>query len=64
MIRGGQTGALNVKNGKRQWLFFFSEGQLVETRSNIQGEQGAVLQERYQDSSKEELLKKQVELQN
>ena len=62
MIRSEQTGALNVKNGKRQWMFFFSKGKLVETRSNIQGEQGAALQERFQDSSKADLLKKQVEL--
>lgn len=62
MIQNGQTGSLEVKNGKRQWNFFFTDGQLVETRSNIQGEQGAALQERYQDASKEDLLKKQVEL--
>ena len=60
MIRSGQTGSLNVKNGKRQWMFFFTKGQLVETRSNIQGEQGAALQEHFQDSSKADLLKNRL----
>lgn len=62
MITTTKTGTLSVKNGKRHWHFYFSKGQLVETRSNIQGEQGSDLQERYTDASKEELLKKQAEL--
>ena len=30
-----QIGAIDVNQGKKRWIFYFQDGQLVQTKSNL-----------------------------
>ena len=47
---------LDVRQGKKRWMFFFAEGEIVQTKSNIPNEQGGALKEEFPDASTSELL--------
>ena len=53
-------GAIQVVEGKKQWIFYFDQGNLVMTKSNIKSEQGKALKEKHPDASKEEILEMQA----
>ena len=56
MVIGQKTGALDAREGKKRWVFYFKDGQLVLTKSNIRSEQGAALKETNPDKSAKELI--------
>jgi len=55
-IGNKEAGALDVRQGKRRWVFYFSEGVLVQTKSNIPSEQGGALKKEFPDTKSAELL--------
>jgi curved DNA-binding protein CbpA len=54
------TGNITAKEGNKQWVFYFSNGKLVQTRSNLKSEQGAALKKLYPNDTVPELLHKQA----
>ena len=45
-----ETGAIDVNQGKKRWLFYFEDGELVQTKSNLKSEQGPALREKFPDA--------------
>lgn len=60
LISNGATGALEVKSGKKRWLFFFSGGALVFTRSNLKSEQSDAIRQKAGDVPTNELIRLQA----
>ncbi|MBM74018.1 MAG: hypothetical protein CMK59_01350 [Proteobacteria bacterium] len=55
-----KTGAIKLNEGKKQWVFYFKEGGLSYTRSNIKSESSSSLNALYPDASRDELIHKQA----
>ena len=55
-----EQGALEVKSSKKRWVFFFADGALVRTRSNLKSEQTDELKDRYPDADADELAHRQA----
>ena len=51
-----EDGGLDVRQGKKRWMFFFSDGQLVQTKSNLPSEQGGALKQEFPGAKTSELL--------
>ena len=51
-----EEGVLDVRQGKKRWMFFFSDGALVQTKSNIPSEQGGALKQEFPGAKTAELL--------
>ena len=51
-----EEGLLDVRQGKKRWMFFFADGALVQTKSNIPSEQGGALKKEFPDLKTSELL--------
>lgn len=60
MVASESNGAISAKEGKKQWVFYFKAGKLVQTKSNIKSEQGGALRERLEDTSLENLIREQT----
>jgi len=56
MVVGQKTGALDAREGKKRWVFYFQDGRLALTKSNIRSEQGAALKEANPEKSAAELI--------
>ncbi|MEC7987570.1 MAG: J domain-containing protein [Myxococcota bacterium] len=54
-----ETGAIDVNQGKKRWVFYFESGQLVQTKSNLKSEQGPALREKFPEADTKELLYQQ-----
>ncbi|MCK6503790.1 DnaJ domain-containing protein [Myxococcota bacterium] len=61
LVAGGATGALEVKSDEKRWLFFFSGGALVFTRSNLKSEQTESIRQKVGDLPNNELIRLQAE---
>ncbi len=48
-IKDGASQIIECKSGKKKWLFYFVEGQLALTKSNLKGEQTESLKESHPD---------------
>jgi curved DNA-binding protein CbpA len=55
-IGSKEEGVLDVRQGKKRWMFFFFDGELVQTKSNIPSEQGGALKSEFPDAKTSELL--------
>ena len=51
-----EEGVLDVRQGKKRWMFFFADGAIVQTKSNIPSEQGGALKQELPGSKTSELL--------
>ena len=56
MIKEQRTGAIEATSGKKKWLFYFTDGNLNLTKSNLKGEQTAALKEKNEHLSASELV--------
>jgi len=59
-IAQGATGALEVREDKKRWIFFLAGGALVYTRSNLKSEQTESLRARHGDLPTNELIRLQA----
>ena len=50
------TGALEVRAEKKRWLFYFEEGALISTRSNLKSESLETIQKQKPDLEGDRLL--------
>ena len=62
MISESQTGVLEVLSGKKKWLFYFLNGELAQTKSNLKPEQSSALKEQFPDLKNQEVLHQQTKL--
>ena len=51
-----EEGVLDVRQGKKRWMFFFADGHIVQTKSNIPSEQGGALKKEFPGDKNSELL--------
>jgi tetratricopeptide (TPR) repeat protein len=56
------TGALTVTDGRKRWVFYLDDGQVVMTQSNLRGEQLKALKETAPEADARELVQLQVTL--
>ncbi len=59
-IAEGTTGAIEVRADRKRWLFFFSGGSLVFSRSNLKSEQTEAVRAKVGDLPANELVRHQV----
>ncbi|MDP6934104.1 MAG: DnaJ domain-containing protein [Myxococcota bacterium] len=45
LVEKSARGGIDARRGKKRWLFFFDEGELVCTQSNLKSEQDAAMRE-------------------
>jgi curved DNA-binding protein CbpA len=55
-IGNNEEGVLDVRQGKKRWMFFFFDGELVQTKSNIPSEQGGALKSEFPEANTPDLL--------
>lgn len=60
LIADSASGALEIRQAKKRWLFFFSEGSLVYTRSNLKSEQTESIRSKLGDLPTSELIRHQA----
>ena len=56
MVTEQQTGVLEAVSGKRKWLFYFVDGALALTKSNLKGEQVDTLQAEHPNLQTSEIV--------
>ena len=54
-VKDDASHIIECKSGKKKWLFYFVNGSLVLTKSNLKGEQTAALKEAHPDVSSADL---------
>ena len=62
MIKEQRTGAIEAASGKKKWLFYFLDGGLALTKSNIKPEQTSSLKEQHPNIPASDLMLKQASM--
>ncbi len=60
LARAGETVALDVRSGKKRWIFYLDDGALVSTRSNLKREQADAIREAAEDELSDEAVARQA----
>jgi len=60
LLAAGSTGELDVRDGRKRWIFYLENGQMVLTRSNLKSEGGDALKAAHPDADRVALIRIQA----
>ena len=60
LLSDGAVGELDVRDGRRRWVFSLEEGQILLTRSNLKSEGGDALKAAHPKAGRNELIRIQT----
>lgn len=60
LLAAGATGELDVRDGRKRWIFYLENGQLLLSRSNLKSEGGEALKAAHPDADRAALIRIQA----